>query len=233
MNLYAGTSGYSYAEWKGSFYPEDLPASQMLRYYSQRFRTVEINNTFYRMPKAALLEAWATEVPPGFRFVLKAPQRITHHQRLKEVDDSVPYLLKVARTLQDRLGPLLFQLPPFLKKDCDRLREFLARLPREQLIAFEFRHQSWFDTEVFDLLGEHKAVLCIAEAENDLVVPFVSTADWGYLRLRRPDYGDAELNGWLDRIRQQNWREAYVFFKHEEEGKGPAMARRFLELANT
>lgn len=230
MNLYAGTSGYSYKEWKGPFYPEDLPDEQMLRFYGERFRSVEINNTFYRMPKASVLEGWVAEVPAEFKFVLKASQRITHKERLKESSDSLSYLLKVASTLQDRLGPLLFQLPPFLRKDAERLREFLALLPPGCQAAFEFRHQSWFDDEILGLLRDHQAVLCIAEAENDLETPFASTADWGYLRLRRPDYGDAELKSWGSRIAQQAWRDAFVFFKHEEDGKGPQMAARFLEL---
>jgi uncharacterized protein YecE (DUF72 family) len=230
MNLYVGTSGYSYKEWKGSFYPEDLPEKAMLRFYSERFRSVEINNTFYRMPKPTVLESWAREVPTGFRFVLKAPQRITHFQRLKDAGDSVAYLLKVAAALNERLGPLLFQLPPYLKKDPARLRDFLELLPRDRRVAFEFRHQSWFDDETFHLLRERQATLCIAEAENDLEIPFVSTADWGYLRLRRPDYGDPELHSWGERVRSQNWSDAFIFFKHEEEGKGPLMAKRFLEL---
>src|SRR5262245_49323543 len=169
MNLYVGTSGYSYKEWKGTFYPEDLPDKQMLRFYGERFRSVEINNTFYRMPKASVLEAWAAEVPADFKFVLKASQRITHKQRLKDAEDSVSYLLKVAGVLQERLGPLLFQLPPFFQKDAPRLREFLTLLPAGRA-AFEFRHQSWFDEEVFSLLRERRAALCIAEAENDLEI---------------------------------------------------------------
>jgi uncharacterized protein YecE (DUF72 family) len=231
MNLYVGTSGYSYKEWKGTFYPEDMSEKEMLRFYAQRFQTVEINNTFYRMPKPSVLEAWAAEVPSDFKFVLKASQRITHMQRLKNTDDSLAYLLKVASTLKEQLGPLLFQLPPYFKKDTPRLLEFIRLLPPERCAAFEFRHQSWFDEEVFDLLRQHQAVLCIAEAENELEIPFVSTADWGYLRLRRPDYGDTELEAWVHRIRNQKWRDAFIFFKHEEEGKGPAMAKRFLELA--
>ncbi len=167
MNLYVGTSGYSYKEWKGAFYPEDLPAKQMLHYYGERFRTVEINNTFYRMPKASVLEAWAAEVPADFRFVLKAPQRITHMQRLKGTDDSVSYLLQVAGALQERLGRLLFQLPPNFQKDVERFRDFLALLPRQSRSAFEFRHESWFDDEVFGPLREHQAALCIAEAEDE------------------------------------------------------------------
>lgn len=231
MNLHVGTSGYSYKEWKGTFYPEDLPEKQMLRYYGERFKTVEINNTFYRMPKASVLEAWAAEVPADFKFVLKASQRITHMQRLKNAGDSVSYLLDVAGILKERLGPLLFQLPPNFQKDVPRLRDFLGLLPLNRRAAFEFRHQSWFDQETFDLLRENRAVLCIAEAENELEIPFVSTADWGYLRLRRPDYGDPELKTWAKRVQQQDWKDAYIFFKHEEEGKGPAMAKRFLELA--
>jgi uncharacterized protein YecE (DUF72 family) len=231
MNFYVGTSGYAYKPWKGPFYPEDLPDKQMLRYYGEHFRSVEINNTFYRMPKASVLEGWANEVPEQFKFVLKAPQRITHIQRLQQVDDSVAYFLDVAGVLKSRLGPVLFQLPPNLQKDVDRLRNFLKMLPPNRRPAFEFRHQSWFDADVFGALREHQAVLCIAEAENDLDIPFESTANWGYLRLRRPDYGDPELKTWIDRARQQNWDEAFVFFKHEDEGKGPLMAKRFLELA--
>jgi uncharacterized protein YecE (DUF72 family) len=231
MNLYVGTSGFSYKEWKGPFYPETLPEKEMLRYYGERFRTVEINNTFYRMPKATVLEAWYAEVSANFRFALKASQRITHMQRLKDCGDSVAYLLKVAGALKERLGPLLFQLPPHLKADVARLRDFLKLLPPSCRAALEFRHPSWFTTEVFDLLREHRAALCIAEAENDLETPFVSTADWGYLRLRRTDYGEPELKAWADRVRQQNWQDAFVFFKHEDEGKAPMMARKFLALS--
>src|SRR5258705_10779125 len=218
MNLYVGTSGYSYKEWKGTFYPEDMPEKQMLRYYGERFRSVEINNTFYRMPKASVLEAWAAEVPADFKFVLKASKRITHIQRLKDAGDSVAYLLEVAGALKERLGPLLFQLPPYLKKDAPRLREFLALLPSNRRATFEFRHQSWFDAEVFGLLRDHQAALCIAEAENDLEIPFESTADWGYLRLRRPDYGDPELTAWAQRLREQEWRGGVGLLYHADEG---------------
>ena len=232
MNLYVGTSGYSYKEWKGTFYPEDLPDKQMLRFYGGRFRAVEINNTFYRMPTASVLEAWGASVPADFKFVLKVPQQITHVQRLKDAGDLVAHLFEVAQVLKERLGPLLFQLPPHLKKDALRLGEFLGMLSRDCRAAFEFRHQSWFDSETFDLLREHGAALCVAEAENDLKIPLVSTANWGYLRLRRPDYGDAELKAWGERLRKQDWQDAFVFFKHEDEGKGPLLAKRFLELAH-
>ena len=233
MSLYVGTSGYAYKPWKGPFYPAGLPDAGMLRYYGERFGALEINNSFYRMPKSAVLEGWAAEVPPGFRFVLKASQRITHFQRLKEAGETVGYLLKVAGALGERLGALLFQLPPNLKKDVPRLRDFLALLPPTTRAAFEFRNASWFDEEVFGLMRDHQAALCIAEAEDGLEVPFVSTADWGYLRLRLPDYGDAELAAWADRVRGQGWKDAFVFFKHEDEAKGPMLATRFLQLAAT
>jgi uncharacterized protein YecE (DUF72 family) len=232
MNLYVGTSGYSYKEWKGTFYPEDMPVKQMLRFYGEHFSTVEINNTFYRMPKTAVLEGWADEVPADFRFILKAPQRITHMQRLREANESVSHLLEVSAALKERLGALLFQLPPNFKKDVQRLQEFLALLRPQTRTAFEFRHQSWFDEEVFGLLRDHGVALCIAEAEEGLEVPFVATADWGYLRLRRADYSDAELKKRVKQVRDQRWQDAFVFFKHEDEGKGPRMAKRFMELAS-
>jgi len=231
MNLYVGTSGFSYKEWKGPFYPKDLPDKQMLHFYGERFRTVEINNTFYRMPKPGVLEAWTAEVPADFRFVIKASQRITHIQRLNDADGSLSYFLKVVVALQERLGPVLFQLPPNMKKDASRLRAFLELLPKQYRAAFEFRHQSWFDSEVFALLRDHQVALCIAEAENDLEIPFESTAEWGYLRLRRTDYGDPELKAWAERVRQANWKDAFIFFKHEDEGKAPLLGKRFLELA--
>lgn len=231
MELYVGTSGYAYKAWKGRFYPDDLPDKRMLHYYGQHFRTVEINNSFYRMPTVPVLEAWAGAVPEGFRFVLKAPRQITHVQRLKEAGGAVSQLLEVAAALGERFGPLLFQLPPNLRKDLGRLRDFLGLLPGERPAAFEFRHESWFDDEVFRLLGDHGAAMCVAEAEGGLEVPFVPTADWGYLRLRRPDYGDEELDAWARRLHEPSWRQAFVFFKHEDEAKGPRMAARFLDLA--
>jgi uncharacterized protein YecE (DUF72 family) len=230
MSLYVGTSGYSYKRWKGSFYPKDLPDKKMLAYYGERFRTVEINNTFYRLPKASVLEAWAEAVPADFKFVLKASQRITHMKRLKDADELVSYLLETAGVLKERLGPLLFQLPPNMKKDVARLSAFLALLPSHRRAAFEFRHQSWFDEEVFAVLRDHQAALCIAEAEGELEIPFMATADWGYLRLRMPEYSDAELKTWVKQIQKPAWRDAFVFFKHEDEGKGPEFAKRFLEM---
>jgi uncharacterized protein YecE (DUF72 family) len=227
MRVLAGTSGFSYKEWKGSFYPEDLSADAMLSYYAERLPAVEINNTFYRMPKPALLEGWAAQVSPDFRFVLKASQRITHHKRLKEAGDEVAYFFRVAATLGERLGPALFQLPPNLKKDLPRLEAFLGVLPAGARAAFEFRHASWFEEDVFAALGARGAALCIAEDE-ELATPLVSTADWGYLRLRRQDYVEADVAAWADRVRAQSWAEAYVFFKHEDAGSGPKLAAEFL-----
>jgi len=227
MRVLTGTSGFSYKEWKGSFYPEDLPADAMLRYYAERLPAVEINNTFYRMPKAELLAGWAEEVPDGFRFVLKASQRITHFKRLKDVSEEVGYFLRVAATLGDRLGPILFQLPPNLKKDLPRLSEFLELLPAATRAALEFRHASWFEDDVFEALRARGAALCVAEDE-ELAAPLVATAGWGYLRLRRPGYGDAEVQSWADRVRAQSWEEAYVFFKHEDAGTGPRLATQML-----
>jgi len=230
MNLHVGTSGYSYKEWKGNFYPKDISPSQMLPYYAERFGTVEINNTFYRMPKASVLTAWAGQVPKDFKFALKAPQRITHFQRLKDSGATVSDFIQFTSVLQGRLGCLLFGLPPNFKKDVPRLAEFLQLLPKGVRVAFEFRHESWMDQEVFDLLRERQVALCVAEAEDGVEVPLMATADWGYLRLRRVEYSDADLKQWIKRIRQNDWKDVFVFFKHEEAGTGPKFARRFLEL---
>jgi uncharacterized protein YecE (DUF72 family) len=231
MNLYVGTSGYSYKEWKGAFYPPKLPAKQMLSFYSAHFRTVEINYTFRRLPTASVLNSWAGAVPADFQFVLKAPEAITHRKRLQDAGDLLAGFLEIASKLKERLGPLLFQLPPTLKKDTPRLRAFLALLPPERRVAFEFRHPSWLDDEIFGLLREHRAALCIADAADNLEVPVVATTNWGCLRLRRPDYDDAALKRWVKQVRDQDWQDAFVFFKHEDEGKGPQLAKRFLELA--
>jgi uncharacterized protein YecE (DUF72 family) len=230
MQLRAGTSGYSYKEWKGNFYPADLPDASMLRFYAERFSTVEINNTFYRMPAGKMLLNWSSQVPDGFAFVLKVPRRITHDKRLKNVEDDIAYLVKTAAVLERKRGPLLFQLPPFFRKDLPGLQDFLGRLPREVQAALEFRHQSWFDEEVFGVLREHNAALCLADADSELEIPFVATAAWGYLRLRREDYSDKDLRAWGKRVQEQPWKEAFVFFKHEDAGKGPQLATRFLEL---
>lgn len=232
MKIRAGTSGYSYKEWKGAFYPEDLAAADMLRYYSERLPAVEINNTFYRMPTEKLLASWAEQVPEGFRFALKAPQKITHKKKLEETGEETTYLFRTAGTLADRLGVVLFQLPPWFRKDVPRLERFLEEIPAGTRAAFEFRHASWFEDEVFGALRRRESALCIADAEGDLEVPVVATAPWGYLRLRRTDYDEAALEAWAERVRAQAWEEAYVFFKHEDEATGPRLAARFLELAD-
>jgi uncharacterized protein YecE (DUF72 family) len=234
VRLLVGTSGYSYAPWKGSFYPEKLPAAKMLAYYATQLPTVEINNTFYRMPAPELLQRWASETPDSFSFVLKSPKRITHDRRLADVDDSVVRFYETAAALGNKLGPQLYQLPPFLKKDLPRLEAFLALLARvapTAKAAFEFRHASWFSDDVYATLRSHGAALCIAEAE-DLATPLEATAGWGYLRLRRQDYDDAALAAWAERLRAQtaHWSEAHVFFKHEDEGKGPKLAAQLIGL---
>ena len=227
MEIRAGTSGFSYKEWKGSFYPEDLSAGDMLSYYAERLPTVEINNTFYRMPKPEVLESWAAQTGDEFRFVLKASRRITHFKRLKDVEDEVDYFLRSAGTLRERLGAVLFQLPPNLKKDLERLGAFLARLGDPTRVAFEFRHPSWHEADVIDLLGDTGAALCTADTE-EAAGSIVRTGPLGYLRLRRADYSSDDLATWAARVREAGWDRAYVFFKHEDAGTGPALARDFM-----
>ncbi|HET6344751.1 MAG TPA: DUF72 domain-containing protein [Myxococcota bacterium] len=226
-----GTSGYSYKAWKGTFYPEKLPQKDMLRYYSSQLGTVEINNTYYRMPKPALLQGWLAQVPASFRFVLKAPQRITHIKRLKACEDDVAYFHQVAQHLGDQRGPTLYQLPPNLKCDLPRLEALLTALPACERAAFEFRHPTWLVDEVYAALRTRGAALCVADVdEADASTPRLATAPWGYLRLRREAYSPAALTDWATWIRGQGFTEAYVFFKHEDGGAGPAFARRLTEL---
>jgi len=233
LRVLAGASGYSYKPWKGPFYPADLPDKDMLAFYASRLPAVEINNTFYRMPKASVLSDWAEKTPDGFCFALKASRKITHIHRLKDVGDMLDYLLKSASALESKLGPLLFQLPPYLKKDRDRLETFLALLPEGCHAALEFRNPTWFDDEILDVLRSHGAALCIAETGDDEdSVPFAATTDWGYLRLRRDDYTDADLENWAERLRTQPWSEVYVFFKHEDQGAAPKLAERLMALVN-
>ena len=229
MRLRTGTSGFSYKEWKGTFYPADLPADGMLAYYAARFDAVEINNTFYRMPSPSVLTGWRAEVPEGFCFVVKASRQITHNRRLREVEQPVEHLLAVTAALGESRGPLLFQLPPNMKQDVERLRGLLALLPAEVRAAVEFRHPSWHDDEVYALLRAHGAALCITHTEEG-DSPFVPTAPWGYLRLRGVQYADDELRTWVERVRAAGWNEAFVFFKHEDEATGPRLAMRFREL---
>jgi uncharacterized protein YecE (DUF72 family) len=231
MKTFIGTSGFSYPAWRGSFYPEKMPPAKMLAFYSERLRTVEINNTFYRMPKAEMLRAWADTTPPEFRFAPKAPQQITHRQKLVGSADSMGFFFGALAGLGEKLGPALFQLPPFLRKDLPRLIDFLALIPAGARAAFEFRHESWFSDDVYAALRDRGAALCLAEGD-DLATPVVATAGWGYLRLRRTNYDDAALTGWVQHLRAQSatWSEAFVYFKHEDAGQGPKLAARLGEL---
>jgi len=226
--LLAGTSGFSYKEWLGHFYPEQLPANEMLRYYAAHFSTVEINNTFYRMPAETMLSQWLQQVPEHFAFTLKAPRRITHDQRLRESEANVAEFLRRAQVLGGRLGALLFQLPPYLKKDLPRLRDFLALLPQGREVAFEFRNDSWHDDEVYEALRSRGAILCMTDTdEGD--TPFVATSECGYIRLRRTHYDDRELDAWAAQIAAKSLPKTYVYFMHEDEALGTRFARRLNE----
>jgi uncharacterized protein YecE (DUF72 family) len=234
VDIRIGTSGWNYTEWRGSFYPKDMKPAGMLAYYAERFSTVEVNNTFYRMPTARVVEDWAVAVPARFTFVLKAPQRITHFSRLRDVDDPVRFFCDTARLLGPKLGPLLFQLPPNFKADTGRLADVLALLPPDVRAAFEFRNPTWFTDEVYTRLAARNAALCIAD-NDDGATPAVATADWGYLRLRATGYSDVDLRGWLATMHRigGRWRDAHVFFKHEDEGTGPALGARLTSLTAT
>jgi uncharacterized protein YecE (DUF72 family) len=230
MQLLAGTSGFSYKEWLGKFYPEKLPADEMLRFYAGQFATVEINNTFYRMPAEAMLANWAGQVPESFSFTLKAPRRITHELRLKECQSHVAEFLRRAQALGAKGGPVLFQLPPFLKKDLPRLRDFLALLPQGRSAAFEFRNDTWQDDEVYAALRERGAMLCYTDTDAGESPPVVATADSGYLRLRRTHYQDEELGAWAARIAALSLARVYVYFMHEDDALGAVFARKLMEL---
>jgi uncharacterized protein YecE (DUF72 family) len=228
VRLLAGTSGYAFKEWKGSFYPGDLKDDAMLGFYSSKFSTVEINNTFYRLPRENVLQDWKSQVPEPFTFSIKASQRITHFARLKpECATAVGFLLKNTATLGDRLGPILFQLPPNLKKDLNLLRVFLGELPFDRRFTIEFRHESWFEDDVFAALRERDIPLCITE-QAEFASPVVATASWGYARLHKLEYDDASLGEWAKRIAAQPWSDAYVYFKHDEGiGSGPTAVEGF------
>lgn len=233
MRLHVGTSGYSYAEWKGSFYPEKLPAKGMLAFYAKSFDTVEINNTFYRMPQPPLIAGWMAQVPENFTFVLKAPRRLSHGKAWSEDAEGFAMFARTAMTLGSRLGPVLFQLPPFAKKDTERLVRLLSYVPSDMKLALEVRNPSWLDDEVFALLGKHDAALCVSDDDVEKLKSakeLPDIASWGYLRLRKTEYSDADLRTWLTQVGARSWRDAYVFFKHEESGSAPAFAKRFLEL---
>jgi uncharacterized protein YecE (DUF72 family) len=223
--VHVGTSGYNYPEWRGTFYPEDLPASAMLRFYAERFVTVEINATFYRMPTAKTLAGWAAATPSAFVFTLKAPQRITHMRRLRDVDEPLRFFCDTARALGAKLGPLFFQLPPTFRKETGRLRDLLVQVPPDLRCAFEFRHASWFADDVYEALRARDAALCVADTETGST-PDEATATWGYYRLRNVDYPDAQLATWAQALTRPGRREVFCYFKHEETGTGPALAAR-------
>ncbi len=231
MATWVGTSGYNYPEWKGSFYPEALAAAKMLPYYAERLRSVEINYTFYRMPNEKILDGWNRSTPDSFKLTLKAPRRITHELRLRDCEDRVRQFLETASVLGSKLGALLFQLPPDLRKDIELFEAFLDAFPPRVCAAFEFRHASWLDDVVFQRLQERNLALCIADSER-LSTPPVVTADYGYFRLRDEGYTAADLERWADVIRERTsaCRDVFVYFKHEESGKGPELARRMEEL---
>ena len=228
MKLLAGTSGYAFKEWKGVFYPPDLGDDAWLSYYAGNFPTVEINNTFYRLPKQQVLTDWAAQVPAQFTFAIKASMRITHHARLKpECANALDFLLQNTAVLGDRLGPVLFQLPPNMEKDLPRLQGFLGLLPPQRRFTIEFRHESWFDDDVFAALRDHDIALCVNEQE-DFACPVHATASWGYVRLHRLDYDATALGRWAECIAGQGWSEAYVYFKHDEGiGSGPPAVAAF------
>jgi uncharacterized protein YecE (DUF72 family) len=229
--LRAGTSGFSYAPWRGAFYPQDLPASRWLGYYAGRLPAVEINNTFYRLPKASVLAGWAEQVPDDFRFAIKASRRITHIERLGAVEDETNYLIDTLGALGAKLGCVLFQLPPNLKLDLEKLERFLALLGGRVPAAFEFRHPSWRDASVHGLLRAHSAALCAADVDDEPAPELVATAPLAYVRLRRERYAPGDLAEWVAKLRARAARDTYVFFKHEDAGVGPRLAAELLALA--
>jgi uncharacterized protein YecE (DUF72 family) len=231
MNYWIGTSGFQYAEWKGTFYPEDLSASKMLAFYAERFTTTEVNYSFRRIPSPKTIQNWYSGTPERFKFSLKAPQKVTHFAKLKNCGDTMQYFCQVITDLETKLGPVLFQLPPNFKKDAAVLADFLECVPAGLRAAFEFRHPSWFDEEVFALLNAKNIALCIAESA-DLAAPVVATADYGYLRLRREDYTDADMERWAQAItgKDKVWQDTFVYLKHEESGMGPRLASQLMGL---
>jgi uncharacterized protein YecE (DUF72 family) len=234
VKLLAGTSGYAFKEWKGGFYPAGMKDDGMLGYYACQFPTVEINNTFYRLPKEKVLLDWASQVADPFTFAIKASQRITHHARLGPASlDAVEFLMRNVGSLGSRLGPVLFQLPPNLKKDLDRLRQFLDMLPLQGRFTIEFRHPSWYEDDVLDVLRERDVALCVTD-QPEFASPVVATASWGYARLHKPSYDESALRTWSASLKAQPWKEAYVFFKHDEgEGSGPPAVKTFTQACGS
>ena len=230
VKIYVGTSGYAHKEWKGKFYPEKISSKEMLRFYAERFNTVEVNNTFYHMPKESVLTSWAEQVPSEFVFALKAPQVITHIRQLRNVFEQTEYLFRSLSVLDRKLGPVLFQFPKSFHANAPALEDFLALIPSAAACAFEFRSPSWLDAGMPDLLRQKGCSLCIADTDENPAQEIINTTPWGYLRLRRSDYTDADLSQWVEKILSQKWEKAYVYFKHEDEAKGAEMAIRFQEL---
>jgi uncharacterized protein YecE (DUF72 family) len=235
MKIHVGTSGYGYKEWKGIFYPEKISPKEMLHFYGERLNAVEINYTFYHMPTAVTLASWAEQVPDDFAFALKAPQVITHLKQLRNVGEETDYFFRTLAVLDRRLGPALFQFPKSFhaKKNRSALEDFLTLIPGNVHCAFDFRSPTWLDAGIAELLHERGCSLCIEDIDENPAKEIISTAPWGYLRLRRSDYKDADLSEWLERILSQQWERVFVFFKHEEEAKGPELAMRFQELADS
>ncbi len=231
MQSWIGTSGFQYAEWKGKFYPEDLPAAKMLPYYAERFSTTEVNYTFHRIPSPKTIENWKAQTPARFQFSLKAPQKVTHYARLRECSDTMRYFHDVTSALGEKLGVILFQLPPNFKKDTILLADFVNCLPGGMRATFEFRHESWFDDEVYETLKSRNAALCIADME-EITTPPVATAGFGYLRLRREDYSSADVKRWAEVAQEKGaaWSDLYIYFKHEEAGIGPRLAAEMKQI---
>jgi len=231
MNIWVGTSGFQYPEWKGTFYPEKLPVAKMLPFYSERFRTTEVNYTFRRIPSSKTIQGWCDNTPDSFKFSLKAPQKVTHFAKLRDCGDTLNYFHQITSTLEEKLGPVLFQLPPAFKVDTSILTSFLQELPHGMSAAFEFRHPSWFEERVYDLLRAANVALCIADSEK-LTTPIVSTANYGYLRLRREDYEQSDVTRWAETVERHRaaWTNAFVYFKHEESGIGPKLAAQMLQI---
>lgn len=230
MDFWIGTSGFQYPEWKGTFYPEKLAVGKMLTYYAERFTTTEINYSFRRIPSAKTIENWANATPPRFRFTLKAPEKVTHVARLLNCAETLKFFASVILGLGDKLGIVLFQIPPGFKCDVQILGAFLDELPSEIRAAFEFRHASWFCDEVYQTLREHNVALCIAESEK-ITAPTIITSDFGYLRLRRQDYVTSDIERWAKFVRAQadQWNDVFIYFKHEESGLGPKLAKQMMD----
>jgi len=228
MKWWAGTSGFSYKEWKGVFYPQDLASTKWLNYYATKLNAVEINNTFYRFPKKSMLEGWSEQVGARFRFVLKAPKRITHYRALKDCEQDTKDFCALAQTLGPRLGAILFQLPPTLPGDPERLEKFLAVVPESTPCAFEFRHASWIEEDVLQLLKARNCALCICDTDEVPNPKIISTADFGYIRLRKEEYTDAEIAWWKEKIGKAGWKQVFVFLKHEDGATGPKLAKQFM-----